>query len=541
VKAAAAVLAMLALSVPGATGADPTSVSVGYICSAETHVARPGGRLEIEPGYGAGGFVVGTRSAEAQRWFDFGIVLFHAFYHADARIAFDRAVTADPNCFMCLWGQALSRGPTQNFDISADKMKDAAEVAIKAQAAARTPQERRLADAMVARYAAPQTSKTEVDFADAVLKASATEPSNTDLPLIASEALLTAYRRGDKSAPDRAMAIIEPILRREPDNTGAIHYYIHATEFAGKAALALPYAERLASLAPKASHLIHMASHTYLHVGRFEDAAALNARALDVDTEHAAATGLAGPPGTPMYYSHNLAFGLEGALMAGDSRLALRFADDAPIAFPEKGKPNGPYVIGRTLVAYGRFDPDRALRLPEPPKGDTYRSLMWRYGRGEAYAAKGDARGALSESQLMGATLGAQPNTADSNTAQLEIGRRVLAGRAAMIEGRPGDAAKIFEEAAALQEKAKWSMDPPPWWYPVRRSLAAADLKAGHDADAAREANASLAGWPGDALALRVLSMAERRLGQTRAASEDMAKAQRAWRGDVTAVSLDLI
>ena len=72
---------------------------------------------------------------------------------------------------------------------------------------------------MVARYAAPQIPKTEVDFAGAMLKASALEPANTDLRLIASEALLTAWRRGDKTQAAVAMTIIEPILKREPSNT----------------------------------------------------------------------------------------------------------------------------------------------------------------------------------------------------------------------------------------------------------------------------------------------------------------------------------
>jgi tetratricopeptide (TPR) repeat protein len=542
VKAAVAATAGLLLAIPGAVAADLTTSSVGYICSAEQHVAHPGGQLTIAPGYGVGGFPVGTQTPEAQRWFNFGVVLFHAFYHDDAKTAFDKAVAADPNCSLCLWGQALSRGPTQNFDVSADQIKTAAAIAAKAQAAARTPLEHQLADAMAARYAAPQDARTEIDFAHAVLRAAALEPANTDLPLIATEAMLTAWRRGDKTQAALALPIIEPILKREPDNTAAIHYYIHATEMAGTPALALPYATRLAALAPKASHLIHMASHTYLHVGQYEDAAAVNAEALDVDTVHAADTGAApGPLGKPFYYAHNYSLGLEGAMMAGDGRLALKYADHAPIAFPAKGgEANWPYLIGRSFVAYGRFDPNRALALPEPAKGDAYRSGMWLYGRGEAYASKGDAKDALAQSQLMGAALGTAPNLADDRTAQLQIGRRVLEGRAAMLEGRPDDAAKSFAEAAAIQDKAKWHFDPPPWWYPLHRSVAAADLKAGRNAEAVTEANISLAVWPSDALALRVLSLAEAKLGQTKAADADMAKARRAWRGDLAKVSVDL-
>ena len=90
------------------------------------------------------------------------------------------------------------------------------------------------------------------------------------------------------------MALIEPILAKAPNNTAAIHYYIHATEVAGQPALALPYAEKLAGLAPKASHLIHMAAHTFYHVGRYEDAATINASAMRTDSDHLTETKTAG-------------------------------------------------------------------------------------------------------------------------------------------------------------------------------------------------------------------------------------------------------
>src|SRR4051812_24802746 len=57
----------------------------------------------IQPGMGDGCFPIMAKPA-AQRWFDYGFKMFHAFYHDDARRAFDHAVAADPNCAMCLWG-----------------------------------------------------------------------------------------------------------------------------------------------------------------------------------------------------------------------------------------------------------------------------------------------------------------------------------------------------------------------------------------------------------------------------------------------------
>src|SRR5262249_53230560 len=158
----------------------------------------------------------------------------------------------------------------------------------------------------------------------------------------------------------------------------------------------------------------------------------------------------------------------------GDGPLALKFADDAPVALPGNA-----YVAGRALIAYGRYAPDKVLAQTVPPNGD-YAKVMWRYARGEAYAAKGDVQGLRAENAALAALLQTKPK-ADMNLAGLA--RRVLEGRLAMLEGRPADAARIFREAAADQEKYDWGSDPPPWWYPVRRSLAAAELKQGRPAE----------------------------------------------------------
>jgi hypothetical protein len=56
--------------------------------------------------------------------------------------------------------------------------------------------------------------------------------------------------------------VLERVLRAEPAHEGAIHLYIHLLEAGAEATQALPYAERLAALAPGASHLVHMPSHT---------------------------------------------------------------------------------------------------------------------------------------------------------------------------------------------------------------------------------------------------------------------------------------
>jgi predicted Zn-dependent protease len=382
---------------------------------------------------------------------------------------------------------------------------------------------------MVTRYSGAQDAAGERAFAAALLKGEEAGARAPDLRLLAAEVLLTAWRRGDKTATATdAMALIEPILRANPDNTAAIHYYIHATEFAKQPALELVYAEKLSRLAPRASHLVHMASHTYFHVGRYQDAAAINAFALKVDAQHLADTATPGPLSTADYYQHNLMFGMAGTLMSGDGALALKFADHLHRAFPQAGFEHDGLSAaeGKRYVIYARYAPARLLALPQPPADNPMTQAFYHYARGEAFAAQHDAAGLAREAALV---------TGDKPL--FDVARHVLAGRLAMLQGRYADAAKAFEAGAGQQESLlASSWDPPAWWYPVRRSQAAALLQAGQFAQAADVARQSLKDWPSDPLALLVLSRADDGLGHAADARHAEAGAIGNWEGDIAKV-----
>ena len=70
---------------------------------------------------------------------------------------------------------------------------------------------------------------------------------------------------------------------------------------------------------------------------------------------------------------------------------------------------------------------------------------------------------------------------------------------------------------------------------------AAVLLAQGQYADAAAEARRSLAGWPNDGLALRVLSEAEAKLGRTADAKAHLAEAKKAYLGDLDRIPAALI
>jgi len=537
-------------------------VALNALCSAEAQglgEAKP--NLKLAGGMGTGGFKVDTTNAEAQQWFNYGLALSHAFYHQDAKAAMKRAVELDPSCSMCAWGYAWALGPTLNYGIKDDERKIALAEAQRAKTLAKPGDTKalRLAEAMIARYAEPapapaakagskkageagvvaKDADTEPAFANAFAKIAADYPGEQELSVLAAHSLMMASSEEKKDDLKRALVVLEKVLKDHPDDTGAIHYYIHATEFDGRAEDALSYAKRLGGLAPMASHLVHMPAHTFFRAGLYQEAAVVNAQAIAADTAWVAGGGDPRPPmiadfKMPMYYSHNFAFGLAGAMMSGDGELALKYADHVSKVYPETGDLHRLDPTPRTYVALARYAPDKMLALPPSARKDDEFIAYQAYGRGEALLQKGDAAGARIELGKLRKVAGKDPEGG--------VALAVLEGRLAMAEGNTRAATKAFKKGAELQEKefGDW-MDPPTWWYPVRRSLAAANLKAGDFAKAEGEAAASLKSWKHDALALWVLGKAQIGQGKLAEGEASLAEARKLWRGDFSSITVEAI
>jgi tetratricopeptide (TPR) repeat protein len=168
---------------------------------------------------------------------------------------------------------------------------------------------------------------------------------------------------------------------------------------------------------------------------------------------------------------------------------------------------------------------------------------MRHYARGEALARNGDATAVRAEARAIAALRdsSAAPGLGRGGARLAEVAQGVLEGRAAMLDRRFDEAATAYRRAMNAQLAADFGMDPPLFWYSVRRSLAAALLASG-DATAARaQLHASLRRWPNDPLALYTLSLADRALGDDALAAGNLARARAVWAGDVTEMPLNRI
>jgi hypothetical protein len=224
----------------------------------------------------------GTANSEAQAYFDQGYRLGWGFNHAEAARAFRAAQELDPNCAMCLWGEAWVLGPHINYPVESDANARALAVLEQARRLAPSAGEREAAliEALSRRHSPdPNADRKALDqaYADAMEEVQARFPTDPHVALLTADALmnLTPWDywadggRTPKGKTERIVALLEGVLGTRqlgpleamPDHPGAVHLYIHTVEASDRPERAAPHAARLEQLMPGAGHLVHMPSH----------------------------------------------------------------------------------------------------------------------------------------------------------------------------------------------------------------------------------------------------------------------------------------
>src|SRR6185369_4291859 len=116
---------------------------------------------------------------------------------------------------------------------------------------------------------------------------------------------------------------LEALMTPRTQHNGLIHWYIHLMELSNEPGRAEPQANRLAALAPKAGHLVHMPSHIYYRIGDMRRVIDANvaASAADENYFNRPDNKLDHPDGDRYrygYYPHTLHFLAAGATLFGD-------------------------------------------------------------------------------------------------------------------------------------------------------------------------------------------------------------------------------
>lgn len=500
---------------------------------------------------------VSTTSRAAQLAFDQGLIWAYGFNHDEAIRAFNEAIRQDPGLAMAYWGIALVNGPNINNPLVDEVHAKAAWEALqeaKQRAGSASEVEHALIEALSARYAWPQPEdRKPLDEAYARAMAGVHQrfPGDADVAALYAEALMDT-RPWDQWTDDgepqpgtlETLNVLETALRLDPDHPGALHLLIHATEASPHPERAEAAADRLRSLVPDSSHLVHMPSHIDVRLGRWAEASRVNERAMAADARYAARQPDLGF--YALYMAHNAHFLAYTAMMQGNSAVAIAQTDRVVRNLPLETVRENPLFFDAFLTvgldARKRFGHwQEIVDAPAPPADLPVSTAYWHFVRGIAFSAMNRLDDAEKERALFHAALPKIPEDAfwGSNLAADVLHPAVpyLDGEIAYRRGDLGEAARQLEEAVRLEDALKYD-EPPPWTTPSRHALGAVLLEDGKPEAAEAVYRADLVRYPENGWALWGLSRALAAEGHEAEAAEVRARFEKTWAdADVPMVS----
>ncbi len=529
-------------------------LGVAPACAQHDHAAsKAGGGPPLFEGLGRVRHKITTKSPLAQRYFDQGLRLAYGFNHDEAGRAFAEAARLDPDCAMARWGEALVLGPNINLPMSAEAEKRAYESAQRALNLAPNAgeAERAYIEALAKRYdAVPGANRAAHDsaYADAMRDLVKRYSEDVDAAVLCAEALMdlrpwdlwTLDGKAQPGTPE-ILSILERAIRMNSDHIGALHLYIHAVEASPEPARAEPHADRLAKLAPNAGHLVHMPTHVYMRVGRYNDAEALNARAIQTDRDYITKHGVKGVY-TLMYYPHNIHMRWSALCSEGRRAEAIAAARELGEVVPEAVvremlmveffRP--PYYL--TMTRFGMWE--EILKSPAPSPDLRLTRAAWHYARGFALAAtgkSGEARAERDSINAIGASLPADAYWGLNPAAPVvRFMSTHLGGEIAARAGNAEEAIRSLRAATAAQDSLRYD-EPPAWNASARQSLGAVLLVAGRAAEAETVYREDLARLPENGWSLYGLTQALRAQKKEKEAAAAEGRFRRSWKqSDVT-------
>jgi tetratricopeptide (TPR) repeat protein len=477
-----------------------------------------------EPYYDLGSYhrSIDTPSAQAQTWFDRGLVWAYAFNHEESVRCFERALAHDADLAIAHWGIAYAVGPNYNkaweafdpVDLATSLARARAELALAAHGRA-TELERGLIQALRARFPTDDPddgaalAEGHAHYADAMVALALAHPDDVDAQALAADALVnvTAWALWDTAtgepAPGSRVVEAKQILDRTLEteagraHPGVLHLYLHAMEMSAEPEQALPAAELLRGLVPDAGHLQHMPSHIDVLCGDYRSSVIANQAAVAADRRFVAA---AGPLNFySLYRAHDLHFVVYSAMFEGRSQVALAAAEElsgqlTPELLGVESPPMADWLEAfvplrvHVLIRFGRWAELIAEPLPVDQELYCSTTATIHYGRGVAYAATGRVDEARAERDAFAAAYARIPDTRYlfNNTSRdiLAVGEAMLDGEIAYRERRFDDAFASLRQAIERDDALPYD-EPWGWMQPTRHAYGALLLEQGLVAEAA--------------------------------------------------------
>jgi len=327
--------------------------------------------------------------AEAQPALLKGLALLHSFQYQASESAFKAATDLDPNCAIAHWGAAMALYH-QLWDFPGKRtLKEGLESVEKAQKlGAPTPRERGYIAAAAAFYQDDEKLshvQRTTAYSEALALLHSGAPGDVEasafyalsLVALADEDIdVTANRK-------KAIAILEPLFQKYPDNPGVAHYLIHATDKPQFAGEGLAAARAYAKIAPDSSHALHMPSHIFTRLGLWQESIASNIAATA-----AAAHATEMHQSESHYQTHAMDF-LDYAYLQSGQEAKARALSAEEMNVPGSGEgekaDHRVTVDARNAIELHRWKEAAALAVPE--RRNSQDIIYWAKAIGAARSA----------------------------------------------------------------------------------------------------------------------------------------------------------
>jgi tetratricopeptide (TPR) repeat protein len=505
------------------------------------------------PGAGNVRFPIST-NAQAQAWFEQGINLLYDFWDYEADRAFEESIRADPKCAMCYWGlyQAESFFHSETTTYAPGNLAKA--VALEAHTTAREKLYIRAAEAHEAAIrAAGSENNAKFDHEIEILRTLVRKNAHdTNARISLAEALIDGYDDGGapRKGQKEALALLQGVMKEEPENSAANHLWIHAVEASPHPEQALHSAEILGSLAPASGHMVHMPGHIFYRTGDYARAqTAFDASAL-ADEGYMRQQQVA--VDNDWNYIHNLMYSVANLLEAGrlqqaslvSTKLGGARGHRPDTLYPWSARDSIERLNPELPVALRTADWERVIQLVnaanlsqemphmeflagglsqfalgmqsveahEPDVAERHSVLLdanlWRMSQQvKEQAATATKPGAATQNQVMSPDPESQPLLQFLSIMSLELRASMLA-----TQDNVPEAEKLFARARR-EEKDVGYREPPFYIRPAAESEAAAMMTAGKWSDAKAAFHEALVERPNSGFALYGIAQATEKAG----------------------------
>jgi tetratricopeptide (TPR) repeat protein len=504
-----------------------------------------------------------TATPEAQAWFNQGLNLLHDFWDYESAKAFEQAIRIDPQCAMCYWG--LYRAESYYHSTAPDDAGISLAKAVSLERHA-SKRERLYIEADAAHQTAIKNANGgKPDFRESLAlwhKLVKRYRKDTEARIFLALAVGFGTKEG--------VAILQGVIKEDPQNSAANHYFIHGVEASPHPEQALHSAAILPSLAPASGHMVHMPGHIYFRLGEYARAEQAFDASMRVDKTYLREQHV--DVDDDWNYVHNLMYAVANLLEEGKLREATEYSSELAGARGELDSTLYPFSARDSI---SRLNPELPVALRtanwpqvialaqanEPPASQpNLRFLageLATFGMGMQAAESRDAAKAQDFSAQFDAELWRRTQRLkDAQSAQhatsaapkgppkipvmsdayieplvsmLSVMSLELRGSGLAAQRRTDEAHTIFAEAAR-DEKALGYREPPLYIRPVGETEAAALMAAGDFAGAKAAYEQALLERPHSGYPLYGIALCSEKAGDAKAAAKEYADFMAAWK-----------